>query len=64
MSYNDKKLEFATYASSIHAGLGITKRVAQDHGPFLLKFKDKDFETYLNIDGEFYKLTNVDRIII
>jgi len=30
----------------------------------LLKFKDKEFETYLNIDGEFYKLTNVDRIII
>jgi len=28
MSYQDKKLEFATYSSSIHAGLGITKRVA------------------------------------
>jgi len=28
MSFNDKKLEFATYSTSVHAGLGITKRVA------------------------------------
>lgn len=28
MSYSDGKLEFATYASSVHAGLGITKWVA------------------------------------
>lgn len=65
MAYNDGKLEFCTYASSLHAGLGITKRVAQQTGPFKLNFKkDIDFTTYLNIDGEFYKLTNIDFIVI
>lgn len=64
MSFSDGKLEFATYASSVHAGLGITKRVAQDKGPFMLKFKDIDFTTFINIDGEFYEVRNIDKIII
>ena len=41
MSFSDGKLEFCTYSSSVHAGLGITKRIAQDKGPFIIKFKEQ-----------------------
>jgi hypothetical protein len=49
-------------------------RVAQEKGPFIVKFKDpqlfKDkhklpnMVTYMQIDGEYYKVINPDRIEI
>lgn len=65
VSFNDGKLEFATFASLFHIGLCKAKRVAQLEGPFEFTFKDDTkTTTYINIDGEFFRLHNVRRISI
>ena len=41
-------------------------RIAQDEGPIEFKFKqyEGDSFTYMNVDGEFYKLKNPDTVTI
>lgn len=40
-------------------------RVAQEQGPFTIQFlNEPNLVTYLNIDGEYFKLVNPDRIIV
>lgn len=45
--------------------LGKANRVAQEKGPLTILFKDfesKPLTTYYQIDGEFYRVTNPQRI--
>ncbi len=46
--------------------LGRGHRIAQEQGPIEIKFKDqaRDFYTYMNIDGEYYKLRNPDLVTV
>ena len=40
-------------------------RVAQAEGPFVLKFRDTPgLETFLNIDGEYFRLLQPDRLVV
>jgi hypothetical protein len=41
-------------------------RLAQDEGPIEFKFREtqNDSFTYMNVDGEFYKLKNPDTVTI
>ena len=70
-SFNDGKLEFATFESLLDLVMSkgkysiyfnifhIGKFITQESGPFVFEFNtDKDFNTYLNVDGEFYMLNN------
>ena len=51
-------------------GIGKCYRVAQDEGPIEWRFKEgkkdnnSDYYSYLNIDGEFYKMKNPEKIKI
>lgn len=47
-------------------GLGMSKRLGQEKGPFEIKFKDFDHDsnTYINVDGEYYMLRNPDLLTI
>lgn len=64
-AFDDGKLEFATFDSLLYYILNYSNSIIQDEGPFEFKFiRDDDIMTYLNIDGEFYKLFNVSRITI
>lgn len=58
-------LEFVTYRSEFQMGLeryvaGRSSRLAQGPGPYMLNFRrsEQPTETYLQIDGEFYRITN------
>eukprot|EP00347_Sterkiella_histriomuscorum_P014386 403361066 len=65
--FDDDMLEFNTTYTVVSIALGRGYRVAQDKGPFEIKFKDQngeDFYTYMHIDGEFYKLKNPDVLTI
>eukprot|EP00826_Nyctotherus_ovalis_P057329 TRINITY_DN7833_c0_g1_i1.p1 TRINITY_DN7833_c0_g1~~TRINITY_DN7833_c0_g1_i1.p1 ORF type:complete len:177 (+),score=43.83 TRINITY_DN7833_c0_g1_i1:36-533(+) len=62
-SLNDNQLEIVTFANIFQISLealvsGNTRRIAQDGGPFKIEFKRGDVVTYMNIDGEFYKVKN------
>jgi diacylglycerol kinase (ATP) len=62
-SYNDNKLEVLIFANTLRISLetiigGNAKRVAQDTGPFKLRFKKQDITTYMQIDGEYFKIRN------
>ena len=64
---SDDKLEFLAYGGAVE--MGILKkgwRIAQDEGPIEFKFKqfEDDSFTYMNVDGEFYKLKNPDTVTI
>ena len=67
-SHDDDKLEFGIMASTLHLGLGKGLRLAQEKGPFNIYFKqpvnNRPLETYMQIDGEFYKLVNPHHIEI
>lgn len=66
----DGLLEIVSFSK--YFSMGITKkgyRMIQDEGPIEFKFKDSniangDSFTYLNIDGEFYKMKNPDTVKI
>lgn len=47
-------------------GLGRGFRVAQENGPLEIKFKamEEDFHTFIDVDGEYFKLRNPDTIHI
>ena len=65
--FNDGKLEFATFDSLLLYILNISNSIAQEGGPFEIDFKNEEEEevrTFLNIDGEFYKVYNIDKINI
>ena len=64
MNHFDGKIEFCTYESVLHVALGITSWILQENGPFVIWFKDREFETFLNIDGEYLRVANVKKIII
>jgi hypothetical protein len=59
-------LEFNTFNYTLDLGLGRSKKVAQDKGPFEIKYKkyERKFDTYLMVDGEFYTLRNPDNIVV
>lgn len=65
VEYNDGKLEFASFPTLFHIGLSKTNRVLQSEGPFEFKFKEEeDLVTFINIDGEFYRLENIRNVRI
>ena len=40
-------------------------RVVQEQGPFTIQFvNEPNIETFLNIDGEYFRVVNPERIII
>ncbi|CDW72988.1 diacylglycerol [Stylonychia lemnae] len=67
-SHDDDILEFETIASTIHLGLGKGQRIAQEKGIFNIHFREpaegKYLTTYIQIDGEFYRLENPEKIQI
>jgi len=62
---NDGKLEFATFDSLLLYILNRSNSLAQEGGPFEIEFNnEEDNRTYVNIDGEFYKVFNIEKINI
>ena len=64
---SDNKLEFISFNFSYEmAFLRRGWRLAQEEGPIEFKFRrfDNDNFTYMNIDGEFYKIKNPDTVTI
>jgi len=62
---NDNKLEFATFSSVFHLISSKSNRVAQSEGPFQLNFDENiPADTYINIDGEFFKVSDLEAIQI
>eukprot|EP00357_Protocruzia_adherens_P006901 CAMPEP_0115037416 /NCGR_PEP_ID=MMETSP0216-20121206/42790_1 /TAXON_ID=223996 /ORGANISM="Protocruzia adherens, Strain Boccale" /LENGTH=516 /DNA_ID=CAMNT_0002417601 /DNA_START=314 /DNA_END=1864 /DNA_ORIENTATION=- len=65
-SIKDGAMEFVTFASPFRLAFenvwkGNARRVAQGQGPFKMNFRKPDSEDtrcYLNIDGEYWQLTN------
>lgn len=70
VAYNDGKLEFATFSSMFHLIFQRSRRVMQAGGPFTFDFKNEDSmnlketTTYVNIDGEFYKVTDIRQLTL
>jgi hypothetical protein len=60
---DDGILELSSFSSIINMGIGKSKRVAQSEGPLVFNFRNRS-QTYINIDGEFLKLINPERITI
>ena len=64
-AFDDGMLEFATFDSLLYYILNKSNSIIQDEGPFEFEFvDDENIRTFLNIDGEFYKVFNVSRIRI
>lgn len=75
-NHDDDHLEFQVVSSVINLALGKSLRVAQDKGPFRIKFKNPSEKTgilknklahntaYMQIDGEYFKVVNADKIEI
>ena len=64
---SDNKLEFIAFTYAL--AMAILKkgwRLAQDEGPIEFKFREtqNDSFTYMNVDGEFYKLKNPETVTI
>ena len=62
-------LEWDTFAGFFHLALGKGNRIGQEKGPIVIKFKDfhkmqRKLETYLQIDGEFFKVVNPDKVVV
>lgn len=75
VAYNDGKLEFTTFSSMFHLMFQKSRRIMQAGGPFVFDFEEykKDEEnntdpdppkTYINIDGEFYRITSIRTLTI
>ena len=65
VAYNDGKLEFVTFSTMFHVIFQKSRRLMQAGGPFIFEFKEnKHITTYINIDGEFYKISEVRKITI
>ena len=67
--FDDSKLEIVAFKSILGLGIGKCYRVAQDEGPIEWRFKEgkkdnTDYYSYLNIDGEYYKMKNPEKINI
>lgn len=66
----DGKLEFVSFTNTFQQGIAKKgNKLIQDEGPIEFKFKEPnqqaaDSFTYLNIDGEFYKLKNPDTVTL
>jgi hypothetical protein len=63
----DGKLEFLSFTHPLQIALFRKGwRIAQDEGPIEFKFRQTqgDSFTYMNVDGEFYKLKNPDTVTI
>jgi hypothetical protein len=64
-AFDDGMLEFATFDSLLKFILNRSNSIYQGGGEFEFEFvDDEDIRTYLNIDGEFYKVFNVRRILL
>jgi len=71
-SHGDGLIEIFSFSSLLRLSLetmfsGNASRLAQDSGPFRIIFqesKNKDIVTYMNIDGEYYKLIKPKEISI
>ena len=68
-SHDDDHLELNIISSAMNLALGKAHRLAQEKGPFIIKFKSPTprqprLVTYMQMDGEFYKVQNADRIEI
>lgn len=64
-TFDDGKLEFATFDSLFYWVLNRSNSLAQEGGPFQLDFyDDRKTRTFINIDGEFYKAYNLRKITI
>mmetsp|Transcript_19530 Transcript_19530/g.19197 ORF Transcript_19530/g.19197 Transcript_19530/m.19197 type:complete len:187 (-) Transcript_19530:37-597(-) len=77
VAYNDGKLEFTTFSSMFHLIFQKSRRLMQSGGPFIFEFdeyrkneKEEEKEklepqrTYINIDGEFYRVSNIRKLTI
>ncbi|CAI2368462.1 unnamed protein product [Moneuplotes crassus] len=77
VAYNDGKLEFTTFSSMFHLIFQKSRRVMQAGGPFVFEFEEykkdeieenkNDSEpqkTYINIDGEFYRISDIRKLTI
>ena len=63
--YDDGLLEFCAIYSVFGMATQQFIRVAQAEGPFVLKFRDTPgLETFLNIDGEYFRLLQPDRLVV
>lgn len=76
-SFGDGKIEFLSFQSSTDIAKmrmfkgGDFKRVFQGKGPFKLNFRQSDESndhkpvvTYFQVDGEYFKLSNPDHLVI
>eukprot|EP00352_Strombidinopsis_acuminata_P001142 CAMPEP_0176345694 /NCGR_PEP_ID=MMETSP0126-20121128/5668_1 /TAXON_ID=141414 ORGANISM="Strombidinopsis acuminatum, Strain SPMC142" /NCGR_SAMPLE_ID=MMETSP0126 /ASSEMBLY_ACC=CAM_ASM_000229 /LENGTH=80 /DNA_ID=CAMNT_0017692835 /DNA_START=1515 /DNA_END=1757 /DNA_ORIENTATION=- len=66
---NDGILEFVTYDSVLDMAVETPNRLGQAQGPIELKFTEggqgkPDVYSFLNIDGEYFKLKNPDKLKI
>ena len=65
---DDDKLEFHVFSSILQMGLARSSRVAQAKGPFIIWFhepvEDEVLSTYFQVDGEYFKADNLERIEI
>ena len=67
-SFGDGKMEFVGFTNRFSLGVferaihGLSSRIAQGEGPFLMKFKKnkdgKDLVTYYQVDGEYFQIVN------
>jgi diacylglycerol kinase (ATP) len=75
MTFNDQSqhddgiLEFMTIPSVCMLSLGKPNRIAQDKGPFTIHFNEPTakggvISTYFQIDGEYYKVVNPEKVTI
>mmetsp|Transcript_27401 Transcript_27401/g.24285 ORF Transcript_27401/g.24285 Transcript_27401/m.24285 type:complete len:121 (-) Transcript_27401:54-416(-) len=70
VAYNDGKLEFTTFSTMFHLIFQRSRRIMQAGGPFVFDFKNrklisiKSTSTFINIDGEFYKVTDISKLTI
>jgi len=57
-------LEFNSFGGVLSLALGYSQRIAQEKGPLEIKFKDSEhnYYTYLNVDGEYFKIERPDMV--
>lgn len=50
----------------VDLGLGKLQRISQSQGPLKIEFKNSkdDFDSFINIDGEYFMLRNPKRVVI
>lgn len=64
--HSDGILEFAASETILEFGFDFARRLAQAGGPLELRYKDQggDFYSFLQVDGEFFKIHNPEIIKI